>query len=203
MRGLRALCAIGLLCFQAGSPGGTGKRHMVESRAERARLRDRSPGRHPVLRRLSLCGERTVHLVCSAGPLQSDGSYQGTLQSYGNGQSLTGTYQAPVTTNANAGNITIQFSDTTHGTLTWPAGRRRSSASCSVRERPFSTPRRHVVERGGSGRGFLIEIQDGTLFMGGYMYDGAGNPVWYSTAGPMASSTLYQGRWTSTAGARL
>ena len=58
----------------------------------------------------------------SGGGIQSDGTYLGTLQSYGNGQTLTGVYKAPTVTNANAGNVTLTFTDATHGTLTWPGG---------------------------------------------------------------------------------
>ena len=30
-----------------------------------------------------------------------------------------------------------------------------------------------------SGRGYFLEWQGGQLFMAGYMYDDAGNPIWY------------------------
>jgi hypothetical protein len=43
------------------------------------------------------------------------------------------------------------------------------------------------------GRGFSIEVNDGRLFLAAFMYDAAGNPVWYISAGPMASETRYQG----------
>jgi Big-like domain-containing protein len=61
----------------------------------------------------------------ASGPaaMTSTGTYQGTWQQYGNGQTLTGSYQSPQVTNANAGNVTIQFSSTTAGILTFPDGR--------------------------------------------------------------------------------
>ena len=46
------------------------------------------------------------------------------------------------------------------------------------------------------GRGFNIEVQGGTMFMSGYMYDNSGNAVWY-VSGPMAmiNDSSYQGVW--------
>jgi len=38
------------------------------------------------------------------------------------------------------------------------------------------------------GRGFSIEVQNNTLFFAGYLYDNAGNPVWYVSAGAYAQS---------------
>jgi len=133
--------------------------------------------------------------------LQSNGSYQGTLQSYGSGQTLTGAYRAPSVTNANAGSVTLQFSDSTQGTLTWPGGtlaiQRFSFGSGTPSFKPETGMWWSALE---SGRGFLIDVQGSTLWLGGYMYDSSGNPVWYSTSGAMSSSTLYQGRWDQYSG---
>ena len=38
-----------------------------------------------------------------------------------------------------------------------------------------------------------MEVQGDTLFIVGFMYDDAGNPLWYFSAGKMASETEYQG----------
>ena len=50
-------------------------------------------------------------------------TYVGVWQEYGNGQTLTGAWHLPQITNSNAGNVTIQFSTTTTGTLVFPDGR--------------------------------------------------------------------------------
>lgn len=51
------------------------------------------------------------------------------------------------------------------------------------------------------GRGFAIEVQNGSMFMAGFMYNDAGTPVWYvSGPAPMTSDTLYQGKWISYGG---
>ena len=59
-----------------------------------------------------------------SGPVAlANDAYQSTWQQYGNGQTLTGTYQAPTVVNADVSNVTIQFTSTTTGTLTFPDGR--------------------------------------------------------------------------------
>jgi hypothetical protein len=59
----------------------------------------------------------------AAGTLGGGNGFQGVWQQYGNGQTLTGTYQSPSVVTANAGNVTLQFSDTATATLTLPDGR--------------------------------------------------------------------------------
>ena len=44
-----------------------------------------------------------------------------------------------------------------------------------------------------SGRGFNIEIQANSLFMAGFVYDAAGNPIWFVSGGPMSSDNAYSG----------
>ena len=47
-----------------------------------------------------------------------------------------------------------------------------------------------------SGRGFALEIQAGTMFLGGYMFDAGGNPIWYSSGQtPMTAAMTYVGTW--------
>jgi hypothetical protein len=43
------------------------------------------------------------------------------------------------------------------------------------------------------GRGFAIEIQGNTLFMAAFLYDAAGNPIWFVSGGPMSSDNTYSG----------
>jgi hypothetical protein len=42
-----------------------------------------------------------------------------------------------------------------------------------------------------SGRGFNIEIQGNTLFMAGFIYNAAGNPIWVVSGGPMSTDRTY------------
>ena len=134
--------------------------------------------------------------LTSAGPMVNSSLYQGTLQSFTNGQTLTGAYKSNVLVNANVGPIMLQFSDATHGTLTWPSG------SFPIEHYVFGTGASSFQPESGwwwneseSGRGFTLEVQGNKLVIGGYMYDDSGNPVWYLSAGNMASPMLYQGQW--------
>jgi lysyl endopeptidase len=44
-----------------------------------------------------------------------------------------------------------------------------------------------------SGQGFGIEVVNGRLFVGGFLYDSAGAPVWFVSNGAMQTSTFYSG----------
>jgi hypothetical protein len=61
----------------------------------------------------------------ASGPaaLTQGNTYQGSWVSYSGGQTLTGSYHAPNSQTANAGNLTMQFVSPTSGTLTLPDGR--------------------------------------------------------------------------------
>jgi hypothetical protein len=60
----------------------------------------------------------------ASGPatLTTNNTFEGQLIEFSGGQTLTGAYQAPTGT-ANAGNITLQFTSPTAGTLTLPDGK--------------------------------------------------------------------------------
>src|SRR6185312_8770948 len=53
-----------------------------------------------------------------------------------------------------------------------------------------------------SGRGFFLEWQGSSLDMAGYMYDDAGNPVWYITVDQMRgpAGLTYSNTWWSYGG---
>jgi hypothetical protein len=42
-----------------------------------------------------------------------------------------------------------------------------------------------------SGRGFNIEVQDGSLFLAAFVYRPDGSPVWYSAGGPMTNDRFW------------
>lgn len=140
----------------------------------------------------------------ASGPtlMSSSSMYHGVLTSYKNGQTLNGKFQPATQVNTGIGNIDIVFSDATHGTLTWPGGvvaiQRYDIVPGGVSAPiPANTP-----ETGWwwnpseGGRGFSIEIQNGNMFLAGYMYDANGNPVWYAS-GPMSMTNAgtYNGFW--------
>jgi hypothetical protein len=140
--------------------------------------------------------------VASFGPMNSPTQYSGPLVTFSGGQTLTGNYQSP-TQNANpVGNIAISFTDNTHASVTWPGGtipiqRLDFGAGGASAPEPATNPETGWwLNTSEGGRGFAVEVQNGSMYLAGYMYDPAGNPVWYLANGPMASATLYQGEWT-------
>lgn len=140
-------------------------------------------------------GGRATWLV-SGGPMAQSNLYSGKLLAFGGGQTLSGSFKSNTLTNGNAGNITLQFTDATHGTLTWPGGTFPIERFIFISGSPAFQPEiGWWWNEAESGRGFAIEIQGNHLFMAGYMYDDAGSPIWYVTEGAMATPTLYQGAW--------
>ncbi len=122
-------------------------------------------------------------------------NYTGRLTSLSDGQTMFGDYKLPGTP-TDAGEVTLQFSDDTHGTITWPGG-----TIPIVRQIFGSGAPSFDVDNGWwwnpeeSGRGYTLERQGDTLVVAGFMYDEAGKPVWYLSAGPMSSPTTYSGPW--------
>jgi len=138
----------------------------------------------------------------AAGGGMIGNSFNAILTAYANGQTLTGPYVAPVVIGS-PGNISITFTDTSHGTLTWPGGTIPIRRFDVVTGGAAMTPPAGTPETGiwwnpaESGRGFALEIQDGTMFLGGYMYDASGSPIWYlSGQAPMTDAMTYIGTWS-------
>lgn len=134
--------------------------------------------------------------LTSTGAMAGANTYSGALAAYGGGQTLTGAYQAATLTDPNAGTLTLQFADDTHGTLTWPGG------TIAIERFRFASGTPTFLPATGwwwnpaeAGRGFFIEVQGGALFMAGYMYDAAGDPVWYAASGALAAPDRFQGHW--------
>jgi hypothetical protein len=139
--------------------------------------------------------------VVSGGLTSLDGSlYNGVLQTFSNGQTLTGTFQAPAPP-ATVGQLTLAFSDARNGTLSWPGGtiaiRRFDIAAPSTAPPPAFAPESgwwwSTAE---GGRGYFMEFSGTSAFIAGYMYDTGGNPLWYLAEGTMPTSQAFQGRWT-------
>jgi streptogramin lyase len=140
--------------------------------------------------------------VASAGPMSSPTQYSGNLITYIGGQTLTGAYNGSPTPTAPFGNIAISFTDNAHGSVIWPGGtipieRFDIVTSGSTTAQPATNPETGWwFNPNEGGRGFAVEVQNGSLYLAGYMYDSAGNPTWYLASGAMGSPTLFQGEWT-------
>jgi hypothetical protein len=129
----------------------------------------------------------------AGGPNDDPYNFTGPLYYKTGGQTLYGSYVAPGAA-VIAGNITVHFTDDTHATVTWPGG------SVSIERQVFGSGQADFPAFSGwwwnadeSGRGYSLELQGDKLFIVGFMYDDAGRPVWYYTAGSMTDSVTYHG----------
>src|SRR5580698_8466324 len=139
--------------------------------------------------------------VASVGPMTSATEYSGPLVTYTGGQTLTGAYQVP-SLSPNLGTLSLSFSDASHATLNWPGG------TVAIERFDFGPGGSSTAQPAGtaqtgwwwnpaeSGRGFAIEVQGGSMYLAGYMYDSSGNPLWYLANGPMGTTVNFQGVWT-------
>ncbi len=128
--------------------------------------------------------------------------YAGPLQEFRNGQTLNGAWRQNQPQLPGPGDIRIQASDPRHARLTWPGGevaieRLALTPGGLTAARPPGSPETgwwwNVDE---PGRGFGVEIQSGAMFVGAFLYDDDGNPVWVvSGAAPMNSASQYRGQW--------
>lgn len=131
-------------------------------------------------------------------PRQAAVSFQGSLQQYANGQTLTGAYQAPALLGT-IGSATLSLDSAGSGRLVWPGGTTPIQRFDFVTGGAASGPAAGMPQTGWwwnpaeGGRGFFIEVQNTTMLISGYMYDSRGQAVWYTSQGPMTSPTLYQG----------
>jgi hypothetical protein len=135
----------------------------------------------------------------AAGPMASPTTFQASLLAFTGGQTLTGPYQSP-TPAPSLGTLTLSFTDATHGTLTWPGGtvpiQRFDYAGLSAPPIASAPETGWWWNAAESGRGFSLETQGSTIFIAGYLYDVAGNPVWFLSVGALNASGVYQGSWT-------
>ena len=136
----------------------------------------------------------------SPGPVSLNGSFfTSDLYSVAGGQTLGGPYHAANATKAGA--ITLTFSDASHGTMTWPGGTVPIERMNLVPGGLAAAPQANQPETGWwwnpqeNGRGFFIEWQKGFADLAGYMYDDAGNPVWYIAVYETPNARTFSGAW--------
>lgn len=140
--------------------------------------------------------------VSSSGPMSTPTSYSGSLITYSGGQTLTGAYQSAQASSVSPGTVAINFASDTTASLTWPGGaipiqRFDIVPGGSSATQPAGNPQTgYWWNPAEAGRGFTLEVQNGTMYLAGFMYDAAGNPLWYLASGNMSSATLFQGTWT-------
>jgi PKD repeat protein len=135
--------------------------------------------------------------------------YNGSWLKVTGGQTLLGPYK-PVATPTAIANVAINFADSTHGVMTRPDG-----TTINLQRFPFTSsptlappvagapqtgwwwndPAFAANNPGHGGTGYAIEIQGSNVFIVAYVYDDAGNPVWYLATGALTSPTTYSGNW--------
>ena len=146
-------------------------------------------------------GGRATWLL-AAGPTSLEGSlFTGHLESYSQGQTLSGDYRPPRGVVGEP--MTLAFSNASHGTMIWPGGT-VAIERFNIVPNGLNVPAQTNQPESGwwwnpaeSGRGYFLEWQGGELFMAGYMYDDAGNPIWYLSSNTAPSTNLqsYSNTW--------
>jgi hypothetical protein len=145
----------------------------------------------------------------ATGTTSLDGSlFVGDLLDARGGQTLSGPYRAPAI--STVGPITLSFNTASQGTMVWPGGAVPIERFNIMPGGLDSPPLPGQPENGWwwdpaeSGRGFFIEWQNGQggpqADLAAYMYDDAGNPVWYLSVYPTPDPRRFSGNWWSYAG---
>jgi hypothetical protein len=137
----------------------------------------------------------------ASGNVSIDGSlFTGDFLGISGGQTLGGPYTGFPRVST-VGPISLSFSDAAHGTMVWPGG------TVAIERQPLvpggleAEPQANLPENGWwwnpneSGRGFFIEWQKGYADAAGYMYDDAGNPVWYIAVYTTPNPASFAGNW--------
>jgi hypothetical protein len=146
--------------------------------------------------------------VVSSGPASLDGAlFSGDLLSAHGGQTLGGAYPGFPAVD-HLGSVTLAFNDSSHGTMIWPGGTVPIERFNIIPDGLTLAAAPNQPENGWwwnpdeSGRGFFLEWQGGVLDVAGYMYDDAGNPVWYISVDSMkgADGRTFANNWLSYGG---
>jgi hypothetical protein len=120
---------------------------------------------------------------------QSSGDFSGDVMRFAGGQSLAGSYKAPNAA-AVAAKVNLSFDTPQSGSLSFtPTGGtaatipiQRTAISSGTTLTPGLTIQTGVWwNPAESGRGYFIESQGDKVSIGSYLYDDAGQPVWYTT----------------------
>lgn len=131
----------------------------------------------------------------------SGNHFEAPMITFTGGQTLTGPYVTPAL-GPSLGTVTLDFSTTNTARLTMPG------TDIQLVRFPFATGSVQAPPQAGSpesgwywnsgegGRGYAIEIQANQVFIIAFMYDAAGNPIWYLANGTMATPTRYVGVWS-------
>jgi hypothetical protein len=139
------------------------------------------------------------------GSVTSRNRFSGDLIAYGDGQTLGGSYRAPVTLGS-VGTVSLAFTTDARGTLSF------GSDSIALERFEFGTSGLFLGSAGAtpqsgwwwspaeSGRGYFLEIQNGSLFLAAFLYGDDGVGRWYIASATMTSSMVFEAVLTACAG---
>jgi hypothetical protein len=139
------------------------------------------------------------------GSISSRNRFSGDLVAYAGGQTLGGSYRAPVTLGS-IGTVSLVFTTDARGTLSFGAD------SIAIERFEFGTSGLFLGNAGAvpqsgwwwspaeSGRGYFLEIQNGRLFLAAFLYGDDGVGRWYIATGTMTSGMLFEAVLTRCAG---
>ena len=120
---------------------------------------------------------------------QTSGDFTGQVIRFAGGQSLAGSYKAPSAATVAAA-VSLRFDSPQSGNLSYtPTGGvaatipiQRTVLASGTNLTPGLTIQTGVWwNPAESGRGYFIESQGDKVSIGSYLYDDAGQPVWYTT----------------------
>jgi hypothetical protein len=139
------------------------------------------------------------------GSVTSRNRFSGDLIAYGDGQTLGGSYRAPVTLGS-VGTVSLAFTTDARGTLSF------GSDSIALERFEFGTSGLFLGSAGAtpqsgwwwspaeSGRGYFLEIQNGDLFLAAFLYGDDGVGRWYIASATMTSAMVFEAVLTACAG---
>lgn len=132
----------------------------------------------------------------------SGNHFESAMSTFAGGQTLTGPYRTP-SIGPSLGTVTLDFATANTARLTMP------QTDIPLVRFPFASGSVQAPPQAGSpengwwwnaaegGRGYAIEFQANQVFIIAFMYDDAGNPIWYLANGTMATPTRYVGAWST------
>lgn len=122
--------------------------------------------------------------------------FSGNVTRHSGGQTLLGSYRAPTST-VQLGVATLTFADTRNATLNVRFNDGSETINIALQRFPISSPAFAASQAGfqsgwwwnenEGGRGYFIEVQANTGFVGAFMYDDSGQPTWYVSSANIQS----------------
>ncbi|MFZ4701993.1 MAG: fibronectin type III domain-containing protein [Candidatus Methylumidiphilus sp.] len=131
----------------------------------------------------------------TGGSLNADGSFDGTMQEYTGGQSLTAPYKSAAI-KGDATSVRLACSTSTSCTLTWAGGsipiQRFLFGGTTVAANPPESGVWWNPAEG--GRGYFLDVQSNIISFSAYLYDSSGNATWYSSSGTLNADGSFDGK---------